>query len=180
MTKARVGNDLPRPIPTLAVVLMGKTVPPDVQYVLDIIWLALKRCHSGGRNELFNRRMGQLMRRRPQVILNLQNWLLEAQTQQALRKSGHLYLVGCWLTAIQKFQNGTKASAAFNRPGRPVSWQFAEGACQAFQVEEMHRAGMPVGRAIETVLGPDHSDDRELRRTRSRLQVKSINKDFFI
>lgn len=180
MTKARFSNDLPRPVTALAVVFWGKSAPPDVQHVLDIIWLALRRCHSGGRNELFNRKMGQLIRRNPQVIVNLQNWLLEAQTQQALKKAGHFYLVGCWLTALQSFHNGTKASVAFNRRGRPISWQFTTGARQAFDVEKLHRAGMPVGRAIETVLGPGHSDDRELRRTRSRLQVKSMNKDFFI
>jgi hypothetical protein len=123
--------------------------------------------------------MGQLRRRRPQVIANLQSWFLDIKTQQVLGAAGHSYLVGCWLTALNKFQNGTKASAAFNRRGNHGSWQFAKGDLRALHVEHMHRAGMPVSRAIETALGTTRIDYRELRRIRSRLPSTALPDDFF-
>jgi hypothetical protein len=123
--------------------------------------------------------MGQLKRRRPHVIAGLRNWLMDDQTKRALRKAGHSYLAGCWSSALQSFQNGVKASVAFNQPGRPQSGKFTQGALRAIRVKYLQQSGMSRSRAIKNVLGPAYTDDRELRRTLKRLPDATISDKFF-
>lgn len=178
MTKARVGNELPRPVTALAVVFWGKPVPEKVDAVFDIIWLALQRCPKSGRIKLFNRKMGQLKRRNPDIFDALHDWLVADKTREMLSKVGHAYLQQCWLDAIGRIRKGTKASVAFNRRGRPHAWQFSEHDHKVFKTERLLRSGMRLDAAIEHVFGLSLCDDREVRRKRHHLRVRSIPSEF--
>jgi len=178
--KARKGNELPRPVTALALVFGGKQVPKEAQAVFDIIWLALISCPHSGRIDLFNHELGQLKRQNSEILNELSSWLLDDKTKAALLKAGYPNLQRCWLDAIEHIKQGRAATAAFRSRGRPHSWQFSKYDQNIFKTERLRRGGMRLNKAIEQIFGPNLADDREVRRRRQTLRVRTIPDEFLV
>ena len=178
MSKPRKSQDLPRTISGLGVILAEKQgKPASIQPVLDAIDTCLKTDPANNRLKAFDKKIQQIAKTNPSSLTDFGDWLKLPQTQEILRKAGAPNLAEIWINGLKKIQKGSPATAVFGSRGKPHTWTFSESQVKALKTEDLHRKGMKLQDAITSVYGPDVIDDREIRRTRSKLEVKHAATD---
>ncbi len=176
----RKSQDLPRTISRLGVLLSDKQgLPPSIQPVIDAIKIGWTPDPANDRLKAFDKEIQRLAKTNPSSLADLADWLKQPQGQEMLQKAGSSNLAAIWLQGLEKIQGGAKATAAFGSRGKPHSWPFSKSHRDALEIEELHRQGMTIQKAITTVCGPNLLDDREIRRLRSKLEVKRAPDDFW-
>lgn len=180
MTKARVGNELPRALTALAVIYRGKPVPIYVDAVLQPIMYALMKCGASGRFEYINRKMGQMKRRNSDDLKKLSAWLQLPSTRCALRRAGHPDLGSTWIDALNKFQNGTKFSTAFSSRGRSLSWKISDVRSRAIYAKflKQQNPNMTLDDAVGEATCFGQYDEREIRLAMLSIPDSVIDKLF--
>jgi hypothetical protein len=178
VTKPRKSQDLPRTISQLGAILSDKQgLPTSIQPVLDAIKIGSTPDPANDRLKAFDKKIQHLAKTNPSSLADLADWLKQPQSQEMLQKAGGPNLAAIWLQGLEKIKGGAKATATFGSRGKPHTWTFSESQIKALKTEDLRRQGMILQDAITAVYGSELIDDREIRRTRSRLEVKRAATD---